>query len=144
MKSFVKSVVLSFILFFISIYVFQFFAPDILSLLIYPLASTIICSLIVFYITSSTMVTFISLLINNLFLLFVLIPLSSGVTYYQETLRFVLFSNSSHAFVNDLEILAALSLAIGYLTTWICKFISRYRSKDVFISDRTWKREYLS
>lgn len=144
MKNFIKSIVLSFILFFIFIYVFQFFAPNIQSLLIYPLASSIICSLTVFHITSSTFVTSISMLINNLFLIFVLIPLSSGVTYYQDTLRFVLFSKSSPALVNYLEIFAALSLAIGFLTTRICKFISRHKSKEVFISHRTWKREFLS
>lgn len=144
MKKISKSFLFSFVLFFIFIYIFQFLAPNIQSLLIYPFASSIICSLIVFHLTNSTLVTCISMLVNNLFLVFIVIPLSSGVTYYHDTLQFVLSSKNSHDLVKYLEVFAAMSLLITFATTIVYRLIARHRSKDVFISHRTWKREFLS
>ena len=144
MKKTAKSVVISLIAFLIIIYIFQLLKPNVLNLLIYPLASSVICSLLVYHITSSSIVTFISLAINNVFLIFILIPLSSGLTYYHDTLRFIFSADSSHGIINYLEIFAALSLLIGLLTVKIMKLISRNRARAVFISNRTWKREFLS
>ena len=144
MKKTVRSIVISLIAFLIIIYIFQLLKPNVLNLLIYPLASSVICSLLVYHITSSSIVTFISLAINNVILIFILIPLSSGLTYYHDTLRFIFSTDSSHGIINYLEIFAASSLLIGLLTVKIVQLIARNRDRAVFISNRTWKKEFHS
>lgn len=143
MKKIIKSTVLSLIIFSVTIFIFWLFEPKPQSLLICLLASSVICSLIVFHITNSAVIACTSLIINNFFLIFILIPLSSGLPYYHDNLRFVLSFKNNHGIISRLGIFTGLSLLIGSLTTKIYQFISRCRDREVFVSDRTLKREFL-
>lgn len=135
---------ISLILFLVAIYFFQLSGPNIFILLIYPLASTVLCTLLVYYLTASILVPFISMAINNLFLIFIVIPLSGGLSNYPEMLQLIVHANTSHGLLSYLEVFAAASLLISLITVKVCRLITKCRSKDVFISDRTWKREFLS
>jgi len=136
------SMVISLIIFSIMIYIFQLPALNDLSLLIYPLISSIICSLIVYKITNSTIVTFTSLVINNLVLIFILIPLSGGIDYYGYNLQFVFSRYENHVFFKYLTLFAITSFLIGCLTVKACMTLSRYRyrSRKIYVSDRTMKK----
>lgn len=144
MKKVIIALVLSLFLFLTSVCIFQLLELKTGILLIYPLASSIICTLLVYYMTSSAPLAFISLALNHLLLIFAMNPLSGGLLAYYDTLRFIFHGRDSYSLLNYLEIFTASSLAIGLLTLKICTFISKHRSREVYISDRTWKREHLS
>ncbi|MCL6639700.1 MAG: hypothetical protein K6T80_08505 [Firmicutes bacterium] len=143
MKKVFASIVLSLLVFLMTICIFQLFEPGIKILLIYPLASSVLCTLLVFGITSSAIASCTSLLLNNIFLIFVLIPLSGGPAYYHEILRSVLLSGANHDLINYVWLFAAVSLAIGILTIKIYKLLKSQRSRDVFISSRAMRREFF-
>jgi hypothetical protein len=136
------SMAISLIIFSIMIYVFQLPALNDLSLLIYPLISSIICSMTVYKISNSTIVTYISLVINNLVLIFILIPLSGGIDYYGSNLQFVFSHYENHVFFKYLTLFAISSFLIGCLTVKVCLILSgyRYRSRKIYVSDRTMKK----
>lgn len=136
------SMVISLIFFSIMIYIFQLPALNDFRLFIYPLISSIICSLTVYKITNSTTVTFTSLVINNLVLIFILIPLSGGIDYYGYNLQFVVSRHENHAFFKYLVLFAISSFLIGCLTVKVYLILSRYRyrSRKIYVSNRTMKR----
>lgn len=138
------SMAISLIIFSIMIYIFQLPALNDLRFLIYPLISSIICSLTVYKITNSTIVTFTSLVINNLVLIFILIPLSGGIDYYGYNLQFVFSRYENHVFFKYLTLFAISSILVGCLTVKVCLilFKYRYRSRKVYVSNRTMKKNF--
>lgn len=136
------SMAISLIIFSIMIYIFQLPALNDLNLFIYPLISSIICSLTVYKITNSTIITFTSLVINNLVLIFILIPLSGGIDYFGYNLIFVFSRYENHVFFKYLTLFAISSLLIGCLTVKVCMilFRYRYRSRKIYVSKRSIKK----
>jgi len=137
------SMAISLIIFSIMIYIFQLPALNDLNLLVYPLISSIICSLTVYKITKSTIVTLASLVINNLVLIFIFIPLSGGIDYYGYNLQFVFSRYNNHIFFKYLMLFAISSLLIGCLTVKVCLMLSGYRYKSrIYVSNRTMKKAF--
>jgi len=138
------SMAISLIIFSIMIYIFQLPALNDLSLLIYPLISSIICSLTVYKISNSAIVTFASLVINNLVLIFILIPLSGGIDYYGYNLQLMFSRYENHVFFKYLTLFAISSILIGCLTVKACLILFgyRFRSRKIYVSNRTMKKNF--
>ncbi len=137
------SMTISLVIFSIMIYIFQLPVLNDFSFLIYPFISSIICSLTVYKISNSAIVTFISLLINNLVLIFILIPLSGGIDYYGYNLQFVFSRYNNHIFFKYLMLFMISSLLIGCLTVKACLMLSGYRYKSrIYVSNRTYEKGF--
>lgn len=132
------AIILSLALFLTSIYFFQIAAPSIFSLLIYPAASSIICTLLALNIARSINVTYTSLILNNLFLILILIPLSEGNQFYLANLKFFFSPANNYKYAFYITVFALLSLLICYIT--IKCFICFYRSRNFFVSKRHMNR----
>ncbi|HOV80772.1 MAG TPA: hypothetical protein PK728_11825 [Bacillota bacterium] len=137
MKTFI-SLIISFTLFLACVHLFQIISPNTFSLLIYPAASSVICSLVVLNITQSAVSTFASLIMNNLVLLFVLVPLPAASRSYLGNLKYFFFPENSFRHAVVLAAIVFISLFICWIT--VKTFFCRYGSRNVYISKRHMNR----
>lgn len=136
----VKSFFLSLVVFIISIFLFKSVSTNIFSVLIYPAASSVICTLVVLKLARSAAVAYISLVLNNLLLFLGLIPLAAGSQLYLTNLKIFFSPENNYHYAVFMIFFVLASLLMCYLTIKLT--VSLHRSGRVFISKKHLNRYF--